>query len=618
MTYSVLGTKRLGLILLKALWVTRALVIYVDPENGTEDHRCWTGGISLPCKDYELAKEGALYLNISTHDIIDASFELNSNQTCQPKNLQNTLQNLLCKKHRHKLYNGGTVKCDKNVISVRNCDCVTYNNDECSVLLGACPYGCGFTTSKLSSWAAQIFHPLPENLSEYNYAMCGWLNRDGPMCSKCRKDFSPQVYSYDLKCVPCKNSQYNWLKFTAVAFVPLTFFYFIVILFRIDATSPYLYGFINLNQALASPINLRGIFLTLKRDYLLGARILAIPYTIWNLDFFRSLPLNICLDLTTLQTLAMEYAIAIYPLLLVVITYIVIELHARGCRVLVWLWRPFHRCCVRFTRAMDTQSSIVKAFATFLLLSYVKLLNTTLDILLPVQLYHISPNEDGSGWYVYYDASYHYFSYNHLPYAIMSITLFLIFGLSPLILLIVYPMSCFQKCCCGANNYALRTFVDAFQGHYKDGTEPGTRDCRWFAGIYFLGRIMILYVIFGVIKNAVCYALVGFTFMVVGMLIIVLQPFKSSKVNTYHTLLLFFMAVCCFSITTVNQAESKAHWMIKFLTPLVWIIYMSPILAMMAYAICKSYCRCRVLWLKVYQRNPELENLLIVNGNSEN
>jgi hypothetical protein len=610
-----MGIVRLVVILLKSLCVTRALLIYVDTENGIEDHRCWTGGINLPCKDYELAKEGALYLNVSINDIVDASSE---NQTCQQKNLLDSLHHLRCNKYKHTVYNHGTVMCDRNEISVRNCDCVTYNKDECSVLLGACPYGCGFTTSKLS-WSAQSFHPLPENLSEYNYAMCGRLNRDDPMCSKCRKEFSPLVYSYDLKCIPCNKSHYNWLKFTAVAFLPLSFFYFIVILFRIDATSPYLYGFITLNQALASPTSLRGLFLTLKGHYLLGARILAIPYTIWNLDFFRSLPLNICLDLTTLQTLALDYAIAIYPLLLVVITYIVIELHARGCRVLIWLWRPFHRCCVRFTRAMDIQSSIIKAFATFLLLSYVKLLNATLDILLPVQLYQVrSPNEDDSGWYVYYDASYQYFNIDHLPYAIMCITLFLVLGLFPLVLLIIYPMKCFQKRCYGANNYALRTFVDAFQGHYKDGTEPGTCDCRWFAGIYFLGRIMILYVIFGVVKNAVCYALEGFTFMGIGMLIIILQPFKSAKVNTYHTLLPLFMAICCFSITTVSQAESKALWMIKFLTPLAAIFYMSPILAVMVYAVCKSYWRCRILWLKIRRRNPELENLVIENGNREN
>ena len=596
------------------IYLVLASIVYTKDENITKnpnpEHQI--GKINGLHKGNKLAKQVVLADAFTGEHV-----KTKSPQSCRQDQLD-AMQKRMCNRTQLSGFgNRGAMICLDNVIYVLDCNCVTYDSDKCNVLLGVCPYGCGFTKSELN-WREPFFHPLPENLSEYNYAMCGRLNRDGPMCSKCRKDFSPLVYSYDLKCVPCKNSQYNWLKFTAVAFVPLTFFYFIVILFRIDATSPYLYGFINLNQALASPISLRGIFLTLKRDYLLGARILAVPYTIWNLDFFRSLPLNICLDLTTLQTLALDYAIAIYPLLLVIITYIVIELHARGCQVLVWLSRPFHRCCVRFTRAMDIQSSIVKSFVTFLLLSYVKLLNTTLDILLPVQLYHISPNEDGSDWYVYYDASYHYFSYNHLPYAIMSITLFLIFGLCPLILLIVYPMSCFQKRCCGANNYALRMFVDAFQGHYKDGTEPGTRDCRWFAGIYFLGRIIALYVIFGVVQNAICYALVGFIFLGIGMLIIILQPFKLSKVNTYHTLLPFFMAIWCFFITTVDHAESKAHWMIRFLMPLIGIIYMSPILALMAYTVCKCCCRCRVLWLKVRQRNPELENLIIGNRNREN
>ena len=186
------------------------------------------------------------------------------------------------------------------------------------------------------------------------------------------------------------------------------------ILFRINATNPYWYGFITLNQAFASPVNLQAVFNVLKGKYHFTVRLLAIPYTIWNLDYLRSLQLNICLNLSTLQTLVLDYAIAVYPLVLVVITYILIELHARGCRPIVWLWTPFHRCYVRFTRIMDIQSSIVKAFATFILLSNVKLLNSTLDILLPVQVYNVSG--EVVGVYVYYDASYKYFSKEHLPY----------------------------------------------------------------------------------------------------------------------------------------------------------------------------------------------------------
>ena len=565
-----------------------ALEIHVNPKNGAKDHKKWTGGNYLPYKDHK----PATYIQLTS----------SSNQTCQ-QHLLDKLRRSLCKKDKHNKVGDihELLQCSDNfVISVRDCDCVTYDNDSCSVLLGACPYGCGFKKKELT-WSGQVYHSLPGNFSEYNFEMCGRLNRDGHMCSKCMKDFSPLVYSYDLKCVPCVHSHYSWLEYIAVAFVPLTAFYLLVLLFRIDATSPYLYGFITLNQALASPISLRALFLTLEGYYLLVARLLAIPYTIWNLDFFRSLQLNICLDLTTLQTLALDYAIAIYPLLLVLITYIVIELHARGCKVLVWLWRPFHRSCVRFSRVMDIQSSIIKAFATFLLLSYVKLLNATSDILLPVQLYHGDTHTYyyySSGWYVYYDASYNYFSKNHLPYALMSIFLFLIFGVLPLILIVIYPLRCFQKHCHGANNYALCTFVDAFQGHYKDGTEPGTHDCRWFAGVYFLGRIMIIYIMFGAFKNAVCYTLAGLSLMAIGMLVIILRPFKSRKVNIYHTLLPFIMATGCFSITLINQVLITAMWMIKLSALLVGFFFMLPILTVILYAVYRCYRKCHTIWLQ--------------------
>ena len=576
------------------------------PKNGAEDHKAWI----RPCKGHKVAKKGTLYLNGSA-DIKRIS---SSNQTCQ-QDMLDALINLLCIQHQRILDSGGALLCLDNAIYIQHCDCVTYDNDLCSVSLGACPYGCGFIFN--SSWSGQPYNPLPNNLSKYNQEICGRLNRDGPLCSKCEEDFSPLVYSYELKCVACKHSYYNWLKFVAAAFIPLTLFYFVIVLFRIDATSPYLYGYITLNQALASPIHLRGAFLGLKGNALLAGRLLAIPYTIWNLDFFRSLPLNICLDLTTLQTLALDYAIAIYPLLLVLITYIVIELHARGCRVLVCLWKPFHRCCVRFSRIMDIQSSIIKAFATFLLLSYAKLLNATLDLLLPIKVYHIHPHGESYNWYVFYDASYQYFGKDHLPYALISVAIFISLGLSPLLLLIFYPMSCFQKYCYGANSYALRTFVDAFQGHYKDGTEPGTCDRRWFAGIYFLGRILVLYIIYGAVKNIVCYTLAGFSLMIIGMLIILLQPFKSSKVNKYHALLLLIMAIGYICITLKDQVESKARWMNKSVLLLVGIFYMSPIVALILYTAHRCYKRCHTLWLKIHHQIPELESLVIGKQNRE-
>ena len=87
---------------------------------------------------------------------------------------------------------------------------------------------------------------------------------------------------------------------------------------------------------------------------------------------------------------------------------------------------------------MDIKSSVVKAFATFLLLSYVKFINTTVDILLPTRVY----NSSGKfiGLYVYYDASYKYFGPEHLPFCILGIVFFSLFILAPMMLLFLYPM----------------------------------------------------------------------------------------------------------------------------------------------------------------------------------
>ena len=220
----------------------------------------------------------------------------------------------------------GTVRCSTILdrVSVLACSCMTYDDDKDGVVTATCPYGHGYWyASKNLSWNYDPdYHILPSNITELNNAMCGRLNRDGLLCSKCKDDSSLIVYSYDLYCIKCSSSNYNWLKFMAVAFIPLTLFYFVVILFRINATNPYLYGFITFNQVLASPLNLRAIFLALRRHSTFKniSRILVLPIAMWNLDFFRSLILNICLDnISMLQSLMLDYIIAVYPLFLVIV-----------------------------------------------------------------------------------------------------------------------------------------------------------------------------------------------------------------------------------------------------------------------------------------------------------
>ena len=160
-----------------------------------------------------------------------------------------------CKKYYGSLVSGTVTCIGVDKVAILSCNCLTYDPQDC-ITIGKCPYTCGLTNYKTNGSVQAYFpkFPLPNNVSEVNIAMCGRLNRTGRMCGECMKGYSPLVYSYDLNCVRCTNSQLNWLKFIAIAFIPLTIFYFIVILFRINATNPYLYGFITFSQLLASPI----------------------------------------------------------------------------------------------------------------------------------------------------------------------------------------------------------------------------------------------------------------------------------------------------------------------------------------------------------------------------
>ena len=69
----------------------------------------------------------------------------------------------------------------------------------------------------------------------------------------CVAGVEPLAYSFDMKCVECPNGRSNWWRFVLAAFLPLTLFYFIVLLFRVNVTSSHLHGFIYCSQVYAIP-----------------------------------------------------------------------------------------------------------------------------------------------------------------------------------------------------------------------------------------------------------------------------------------------------------------------------------------------------------------------------
>ena len=273
-----------------------------------------------------------------------------------------------------------------------------------------------------------------------------------------------------------------------------------MIIFQFNLTSAETNAFVFLCQLMTCALTLANpyIYVHFTSD-LTATHFLVIAVVtfvgIWNLDFFQYYipPFCISSDMTTLHTLALEYVVAIYPLVLTVIIYLCIEMYDRGVRMVVCVWKPFNVCFVRFRRRWDPKGSVINAFATFLLLSYSKMLTVSYSLLAPTELYNNRGERVGPAM-LYFDASIEYFSRKHLLFAVLAICVLLVFVFVPLLLLLLYPMRSFQRClgyCTRIRWQFLHTFTDAFQGCYKNGTND-TRDYRYFAGLYLFFRIVLL------------------------------------------------------------------------------------------------------------------------------
>ena len=300
-----------------------------------------------------------------------------------------------------------------------------------------------------------------------------------------------------MTCVKCPNGKSNWWRFLLSAFLPLTIFCFIILLFQINVTSSHLHGFVYCSQTIATPVIARVIFAYAhkfnSKAVTTAIRCIGTFYGMWNLDILRYIDLGICLPIDALQILVLDLAVGIYPLLLMALTYILKKIYDRNFRPIVFIWRPFGAIIRLLNKNWNIRTSLIDAFGAFLFLSTLKFMNICFDLLVPIKVHQLQPTGHVTvSWRLYYDATVPYFGERHLPYAILGIVACLVFIVLPAMLFLLYPFVWFQKCLnlFPARWYILHTFMDIFQGCYKDGTPQGTRDYRWFAFIFFISRVL--------------------------------------------------------------------------------------------------------------------------------
>ena len=341
---------------------------------------------------------------------------------------------------------GGIVHQDSSTLqtSILGCYCMT--EEEGAVTVGACMYACS-AVLRFNS-----YYPLPCNASQLWEVMCADLNRRGRLCGECMKGYTVPAYSYDPRCIKCEDYKYNWLKYLAAAFLPLTVFYVVVTLFSISFTSPLLSGVVLAFQIFANQLQLQQLVLFSEAgDLHIGPfiKILTSVAAFLNFDFFR-LYYSFCLhpNVSAMTIVALNFAIAVYPIFLIGVTFAMVKLYDHNFRPLVWIWKPLGCIVKPLRREWDVRTSLVDVFASFIYLSSSRIFWVSTTLLVPATNYH--QRSDGhmqliKRYYLYMFPSVEFFSKEHIPFAILATTMLFMFCILPMVLLFVYPFHWFQQ-----------------------------------------------------------------------------------------------------------------------------------------------------------------------------
>ena len=112
----------------------------------------------------------------------------------------------------------------------------------------------------------------------------------------------------------------------------------------------------------------------------------------------------------------------------------------------------------------------------------------------------------------------------------------------------IHASKLFQKClgCCGRRWLALHAFADVFQGCYKNGTN-GTRDCRYFAGLYLVFRIVLLLAMYSGSVFSMYAEMVAIVCQVItALLFLLFRPYKDNWLNIWDSTVFSLIAFAQF------------------------------------------------------------------------
>ena len=376
----------------------------------------------------------------------------------------------------------------------------------------------------------------------------------------CGDGLGVAINSHNLSCVECKSSIIGLVALIGLEFVPVTVMVGLIAVLNVNLNQGSLSSYIFFCQLLTTSFPSVGYpsWIVPKHAVCQGIHndqyqydlvLLLSPLSIWNLDFINFLyndingkGISICISekTTPLGAISFWYLIALYPLVLIVLMYVCVNMYGKGYKCFICALRPIHRVLARFWRMFDIQPSLVHTAASMYTLCFTQLAAISFKILYS--------NNNPTEPVFFYDYRQKYFRGWHGLAGTFAIVV-LVLLITATMYLLLYPFRLFQKCISSAkiNKDLLISLSDALTGPYKDGTE-NTWDYRYFVGIHFAVRlvVMVFYYIplkygFGIyiLETVICI----FMFSAV----VIFRPYKKNIHSFTEALFLVSLGALCWS-----------------------------------------------------------------------
>ena len=408
------------------------------------------------------------------------------------------------------------------------------------------------------------------------------------------------VYSTNLKCVKCSSNVISSiLKYMCIQFIPLTVFFMIVVISRLNITSGPLLGYCLFCQTYyGMTVGWYRYIFDYLHDYASERiqfliHISQVITELWTLLFFKSVIPPFCISeaLNGIHIQLLTLVPAVYIVFLVITLCVLIELEARNYRPIRFIWKPFSHILKRFnTNGVSGSNAIIRAFATFIFLSSTTIVNTAALLAIKTDVYSsVIPHNFTK--YLFIDTTVPWSLHEKSFVVTFAVVPCLFLVLIPAVLLCVYPTRIYRRLSqliSTRKQLAITAFAEALHNCFKDGLN-GTRDYRALAGLVIMvsplisviGLIAWRLLSFTGLYSHHCVS--GYILFALSLLVSYVRPCKSTLTNislSYHGFMLGVIIVFGLCAWEDNHFKTESLELTFVIIPLVshilvlcWALY---------------------------------------------